>query len=402
MPAEPSDPGFFVKPRLFELRMASIYATTIAANGFFLPYFPVWLESVRFDATEIAFILAAPMFLRVFTVLAISSYADRSRDRAGLLIGCVGATLLLSLGYFLQPAYLTVLAVSLGLAVVWPVQSTLADSIAISGVRRFGSDYSAMRIWGSIGYLATNFLGGVILTFTGAWAVPVLFSASMAAALAICLFAPRLGAPRARIHSGIASTPLLRQPFFLLFVTAAGLIQSSHALFYSFSAIYWKSLGISETVVGALWAFAVVAEVVVFAVFSRVFGRVSTLGILYASAAASVLRWALFPLVWPSGAGTAGFFAVQAMHSISTGLMIIGVQKMIAGTVPEHQTGGAQGIAYFTSNTSMAFATLASGWLYERFGADAFFAMSGIAALGLVAALAARSLRQPQSAGSGG
>lgn len=400
MPAEPSDPGFFVKPRLFELRIALIYATTIGANGFFLPYFPVWLESVHFDAPTIAFILAAPMFLRVFTVLVISSYADRSRDRAGLLIACVAATLLLSLGYFLPPHYVTVLSVSLGLAVVWPVQSTLGDSIALSGVRRFGADYSRMRIWGSIGYLAANFAGGVLLTFTGAGAVPALFSASMAAALAVCLFTPRLGAPRARAR--IAATPLLRQPFFLLFVGAAGLIQSSHGFFYSFSAIYWKSLGISETVVGALWAFAVVAEVIVFAVFKRVFSRVTPLGVLYAAAAASMLRWTLYPLIWPWGLGTAGFFAAQAMHSISTGLMIIGVQKMIAETVPEHQTGGAQGIAYFASNTAMAFATLASGWLYERFGAGGFFAMTAVAALGLLAAVAARAFPQPQSAGSGG
>jgi MFS transporter, PPP family, 3-phenylpropionic acid transporter len=90
------------------------------------------------------------------------------------------------------------------------------------------------------------------------------------------------------------------------------------------------------------------------------------------------------------------------MHCVSTGLMLIGVQKMIAETVPDHQTGGAQGIAYFTTNTAMAATTLASGWLYERFGADGFYFMALVAAAGLAAAFAARRVAQPQSAGSGG
>lgn len=399
-PLPPAGPQ--AKPRLFELRMALIFTATIAANGIFLPYFPLWLADAGFDAPAIALILGAPMVLRVFATLVISSYADRSADRARLLIACVGATLLLSLGYLLPPRQMVVLGISLALAVVWPVQNTLCDSIALSGVRRFGADYSHMRVWGSIGYLAANLAGGFMLARAGTGAVPVFFSAGMAAAFLVCLFTPRLGAPRARVRDGVATTPLLRKPFFLLFVVAGGLIQASHAFFYSFSSIYWKSLGIGDAMIGALWASGVVAEVTVFAVFTPVFGRLTPLQILYASGAASILRWVLFPLVWPAGFGLAGFFAVQAMHGISTGLMILGVQKMIAQTVPEHQTGGAQGIAYFAGNFSLAAATLASGWFYQEFGPRGFFAMASIAAVGLAAAIAARGLDQPQSAGSGG
>ncbi len=381
--------------------MALIYVTTIAVNGLFLPYFPLWLEHAGFDAAAIAVILALPMFFRLLTTPAISAYADRSRDRAGVLIACIGATLLLSLGYFLAPTYAIVLTVSLGLAVVWPVQASLADSIALSGVRRFGADYSRMRIWGSIAYFVANFCGGVILSHAGAKVVPLLFSTMMATALAVSLFTPRLGSPRREIQSIAGGEPLLRQPFFLLFVVAAGLIQGSHAFVYSFSSIYWKSLGLSDTFVGALWAFAVIAEVMVFASFRRFLGHVTPLQTLYASGAAAALRWTLFPLVWSGGAGVIGFFAVQALHGISTGLMILGLQKMIGEAVPEHQTGGAQGISFLTANTAIAFATLGSGWLYEHFRAGGFYVMAVMAAAGFAVALVARSV-QPQSAGSGG
>ena len=58
----------------------------------------------------------------------------------------------------------------------WP------NSLALSGVRRFGSNYSHMRIWGSIAFLGANFGGGVILSWTSPQAVPVIMTLSLCVA----------------------------------------------------------------------------------------------------------------------------------------------------------------------------------------------------------------------------
>ena len=50
-----------------------------------------------------------------------------------------------------------------------------------------------------------------------------------------------------------------------------------------------------------------------------------------------------------------GFFAVQTLHALSTGLLLIGLQKMIGETVPEERTGAAQGIAYFANGFATAW-----------------------------------------------
>jgi PPP family 3-phenylpropionic acid transporter len=63
---------------------------------------------------------------------------------------------------------------------------------------------------------------------------------------------------------------LLRAPLFLLFVLAASLIQSSHALYYSFGSLNWRAQGVSDGVIGALWSVGVVAEVALFAISGRV------------------------------------------------------------------------------------------------------------------------------------
>lgn len=378
-------------PRLFQTRLAVLFAAISVSSGVFLPYFPLWLESVGLPPAQIAIVLGAPMFLRVLTTPALSSWADRASDRATVLALAVPASLILSLGFFLPPSYLLILLLSLGLAVVWPVQTTLADSIALSGVRRFGADYSRMRVWGSISFLVANFAGGVVIAGSGAGSVPLMFSLSLFACFLAAFLTPRVGPPQAQGAQEPAA-PVTRQRRLVLFLTATGLFHASHGFLWAFASIYWKSLGIDDTTIGALWAFSVVAETALFFAFPRWLAHLSAVRLAWIAGAASVIRWLLFPLIWPLGAGVAGFFAVQALHAVSTGLLILAIQKMIAESVAEAQTGAAQGLHYFTSGIGMAAATVASGPLYAAFGANGFLAMAFVAVLGLACnLLAARS-----------
>jgi hypothetical protein len=165
MSLPPLTPDQSVKPPRFELRLSLLYAAIFLPMGIHLPYFPLWLEHVGFGAREIGIVLAAPMFLRVVTTLLITASADRARDRANVLLVLSVSTLALSFGYLLPPGYLLILGVSLALAVVWTPHAPIADSLALSGVRRFGSDYSRMRVWGSTAFLVANFGGGFLLSF---------------------------------------------------------------------------------------------------------------------------------------------------------------------------------------------------------------------------------------------
>jgi len=275
----------------------------------------------------------------------------------------------------------------------------MADSLALSGVRRFGSNYTAMRKWGSISYLCANVVGGFILAATGPQAVPVIIFVALAAALVAGLWAPRMGRPRKASPLSATdishSAPSLFNAYFLYFTLGVGIITASHAFLYGFVSIYWKSIGISDSVVGLLWAWGVVSEVCMFVLFNRIFASVSVVRVMVIASIGSIVRWIAFPLVWPLGLGVAGFFGVQTLHSVSVAMVLIGLQKMIGETVSEERTGAAQGIAYFFNGFFMAAVTLASGPLYDRLGVDGFLAMIPIAIIGLVLiGLAARSAPQ--------
>ena len=387
MPLPPLSPEQRVKPRHFEMRVALIFAFLFIPQGIHLPFFPVWLESKGYDAGQISLILSLPMFLRVVTTPFVTAFADRARDRADILVVLVAASLALASGYLLFDGYAAVLAISILLAVAWTPHSPLTDSLALSGVRRFGSNYTRMRIWGSSAFLFANLAGGVIVARAGAGVVPLLIVIGLCGTLVAAAAAPRLGRPRLASPlsaTDLPATPSLMNRYFLLVVGGAGLITASHSFLYGFSSIYWKSLGIAESTVGFLWAWSVICEVGLFLVFSRLFGRMNAISLIAVSGGFAVLRWLVMPLIWPSGLGVSGFFAVQALHAFSTGIMLIAVQKLIAETIPEERTGAAQGIAFFANGMSMALVMLASGPLYGRFGAGGFFAMAVVAAVGLM------------------
>lgn len=400
----PLRPDQQVKPRRFELRLAVLYACIFIPNGIHLPYFPLWLELKQFTPTEIAVILSAPMFVRIFAGPIVSAFADRAKDRVPVLIACAVLSVILCAGYFLPATYAVVLAVSVLLAAAWAPHTPLSDSIALSGVRRYGIDYAGMRVWGSISFLLTNIAGGYILARTGAGIVPWLMLGGLSTVIAAAVLLPRLGRPRVAAPNPADMLPrvafALRQPYFLLIITASALGQSSHAFLYAFGSIYWKSAGIGEGAVGLLWAFSVFAEVTMFVVFRRFFRTWRAPLVVALGAGIGVLRWCLYPLVLPAGLGLAGFFAVQALHAFSFSLVFLGTQRMFTETVPEARMGAAQGTAFFINMSMMAAITLLSGPLYERIGAAGFYVMAAVIAVGTLAALAA--LAYPQSADSGG
>ena len=401
-PALPSES--FVKPRHFELRMALLYAAIYLPVGIHLPYFELWLDQSGFDATEIAFLLSAPMFLRLLTTPFITALADKVKDRANVLIATIAATAVLSLGYMLHPSYALVLGLSIAIQIVWTPHSPLADSLALSGVRRFGTDYASLRKWGSVAFLAANVGAGAILGITGASAVPFLLAAGLTLTVGVSLIAPRLGPPRQPSPLSAAkfreapSSMLTRR--FLLFIAGAALINSSHGFLYSFGTIYWKSAGIGEWMIGMLWAGGVVAEIGMMLVYRRFLGRFSAPAILGIAGGAALLRWLLFPLVGEMlGASAAAFMAVQTLHSLSTGLVLLGVPKMVAEMIGEEKMGAAQGLVFFGNGLAMGLVTLASGPLYAGLGAGGFYVMAATALAGLLLiGLVSLSPRAPEPA----
>ncbi len=389
-----SDTRTQAKPYLFELRVAAMSAAAFAVNGIHLPFFPIWLDGLGMSASQIAFLMALPLIVRIPAAPAVLAIADRSKDRVTALVWCSLACCALSAGLMAMQSFAAIVVLTALLAAVWSPQVPLTDSIALSGVRRYGSDYANMRVWGSVAFLGANLVGGPLLQAFGTGSVPAILFGGFLIAFAISLWTPRIGRPRvAAPVPGAMISPaeaVFLRPEILTFIAAVSIVQASHAFLYAFGSIYWRSIGLTESAIGVLWAIGVLAEVLMFFVFRRLFGAVDPVTVLIAGGIVTIVRWLAFPLVEPLGFGLAGFAVLQVLHAFSFALTYLAMQAMIASGVEEHHLGNSQGIYTLLSGGLLAAGMFGSGPLYDAAGAGSFMAMAAIALAGVMLALAVR------------
>src|SRR5262245_33104465 len=373
--------------RGFAVRVAALFAGIFCVTGSSLPYLPIWLDWVGLTARDIAIISACPLFVRVLVSPSIAFLADRTGDHRRLLIVLAWLALISQLLLAQMRGFWPILLACLLLALAWTSIMPLAETIAIRGMRSLRLDYGRARLWGSVSFTAATLAGGWLMAHADP---PLLFALLVAGAMLLLLAAHALPATSARLGEsrGILRVrdlaQLLRARRFVVFLLAAGAIQAAHAAFYTFGTLHWSSLGISTSVAGLLWTVGVVAEILVFFGSAAAIRHAGPIAILAIAAAVAILRWsamAFDPALWL-------LFGLQALHGVTFGASHVGAIHFMARTVPEGQASSAQALyAAVSSGVLLGAATLLVGPLYADYGARAYLAMAGLAAVGLLAAL---------------
>jgi len=367
-----------------QVRLAAYYAAFFAANGVFLPFWPVWLTSRGLNALDIGIIFACTSAARVVTVPLIAQVADRRGDRKPLI---VLSSALSALFYLLYPAstdFSILLAVSILASTTWFVSSPLVESLTVIVTKREGLEYGRVRLWGSITFIVVAIAAGRLLEDSDAH---VIYLIGLVAVVA--MFASTLALPNPKVESsGSAAFPLLavlRQPSFPLFLAAAGCVQSSHAVYYAFSTIHWRSVGLDDTVIGLLWAEGVIAEIVLFAFAVSVMRRLEPERLILLGGLAGVIRWS----VLASTDWLPALIVVQVLHAFTFGAAHLGAIHYLARAIPAQLSATAQSV-YAAAVTGIASggAMFLSGLLYGRIGGQAYFAMATLGAAGALCAAA--------------
>lgn len=67
-------------------RLGLLYAALFFVVGCYLPFMPVWLYWRSLDAGEIAVLLAAPLFTRIFFTPLIGFAADLAGSRRNIVV----------------------------------------------------------------------------------------------------------------------------------------------------------------------------------------------------------------------------------------------------------------------------------------------------------------------------
>ena len=239
--------------------------------------------------------------------LAISFAADRAGGRRPILIALAWASLASFVLLWASDGFWQMLAASLLLAASWTTILPLVETVAVSGIRRGVLDYGKVRLWGSLSFIVASLGSGLIIGRLGSQAVLPLLIGGAALMVVGAHLVPQALARASHIPSALRrlslsdAFKLLRAPLFLLFLLVASLIQSSHAVYYSFGSLNWRAQGISDGMIGVLWSVGVLTEVALFAVSGRIIALCGTARLLMFAGIAAVFRWgfmAIDPPLW--------------------------------------------------------------------------------------------------------
>ncbi|HKP78305.1 MAG TPA: MFS transporter, partial [Phenylobacterium sp.] len=151
-----------------------------------------------------------------------------------------------------------------------------------------------------------------------------------------------------------------------------------------FSTLVWKQQGVPESMTGLLWGVGVAAEVVFMWFMEPWRRRVGPRNLLVLGGAAAIVRWtalAFAPPLWL-------IFPLQMLHVLTYAATFLASLQLIERLSTPRNASAAQALnSALSGGVLMGVATMASGPLFDRFGAQGYYLMAAMSAAGLVGAV---------------
>jgi PPP family 3-phenylpropionic acid transporter len=184
---------------------------------------------------------------------------------------------------------------------------------------------------------------------------------------------------------------LLGDPVFVTATLAAGLVQSAHAFYYGFSTLTWKQQGVPESLTGILWATGVVAEIGFMWFLDPWRRRMGPRHLLTLGAGAAMVRWSVLAFAPPLWI----VFPLQTLHALSYAATYFASVQLVERLAGARNASAGQAInSALSGGVLSGLATMASGWLFDRYGAHGYLLMSGMCLAGLIGAVRLYGMRR--------
>ena len=365
--------------------MSALFGT-FAIVGAFLPLF---MADTGLSATQIGTVLAMASLVRIFTGPSWGMLADRLGQRRTVMTSaaCVAACTALALlaaRAIPDHAFLIIAILIACQGAATSALGPLSDSLALGLAREGKIQYGPPRAAGSATFMVISAIGGQIVALCGTIIVPVLLTCGFITAALVARGLPEPAQPAAigrRFTGGLAGVlAVLRIREFRLTLFSSALIQGSHAAFYSFAPLHWRSLGITDGTIGLLIAIGIVAEVGFFMWGRRLIEFLGPAGLTLFAASAGILRWSVTAVT----GDLVILFAVQALHAVTFAFQHQSSMLMLQRMIPPERASTAQALHMaLGAGVPMGMMTFLSGFIYTRDGGQLYFVMALLCVLAL-------------------
>jgi PPP family 3-phenylpropionic acid transporter len=366
------------------------YFAYFGAVGIFQPYWPAHLKELGHSAAAIGALMAAFSAVRVAGPIGSAWLADHLPDRRPLLLAsaALAAATVLALvqAESLWASLLGLCAFSLFFNGIMPVY----DAYTLDRLGDEAHRYGWLRLWGSIGFVATSYAVGLAIDRGGGGVIPWALFAMVALSAALMLALP--AAPRRAVQPAASGTfvAALKRPAVVAFLAVCFLQLAGFGGYYSFYTLYLQSHGYDAATIGFYWAWGVVAEIAVFLVGPRLVRRFPLLTLLYVALLGTAVRWALVA-AFPDRPAVMLF--AQTLHLFGFGLFHAVTVLLTPRLLPPGTEARAQAlVSSFGWGAGGIAGSLLAGWLWDAAGPRSVYA-AGVIIVTLAALVAFAGLR---------
>ncbi len=272
------------------MRLSGGYFMYFAAVGIFAPFWSPYLAARGFTALEIGLLMALVAAARTIVPVGLGWLADVTHRPTRVLQGAALCAALTFAVFPLQSGLLQFAILSLLFGAFWNAVIPLYDTHTLNHLGEHSARYGRVRLWGSVGFIASSWIGGALLARNGYSLVPWLALPPMICAFLVTLtISPMRAAPGLVPVRGLRD--VLRSRAVLVALVVATLVVMSSGAYYAFFSIWLEMNHYGKGTIGLLWALGVMAEVAIFAFGSTLLSRFSIRALFMAAAIGSAVRW---------------------------------------------------------------------------------------------------------------
>ncbi len=356
--------------------LSSQYFLYFGVMGMFLPFFNLYCYDLGFSGWQIGTLSAARSVVLIVLGIAWGMVADHYQCRRPIFILCNFASAALWGLFLLTADFYWMLAATVAYGIFYAPIIAFMEAFAMDMLGRDKQRYGRMRVWGSVAFITIVLILGRVIDTHG---VKIIIRLILIGSWVQALVA--LGFSNAPAQGGGAFGPGLRRllaPDVVVFLVCGFLMLVSHGAYYAFFSIHLKNLGFGSFFIGACWALAVAAEIVVMVFSQRIFRRFNYERVLIFAFGAAVVRWAG---LWAT-TSAAGIMGLQLAHAFTYGVFhMASILYMDTLAPPEAKTAAQAMNNSATYGLGLMVGFFLCGALYEPLGSPALFAVSGLIAL---------------------
>ncbi|HEV2127776.1 MAG TPA: MFS transporter [Thermomicrobiales bacterium] len=316
-----------------------------AGIGAFIPFVALHFRELGYSGPQVGLLTALPSVGVAIGGPLAGAVADAlSVHRWVLRIALLVGTVLALLASMIE-AFPFMLAAIAPLALVLSPVPSMMDSYAVTASERANRSYGALRVWGSVGYMAAVLVMGRVMGERVSALLFVGYALCLGLTLLTVFALPPLAERRAQplltgIHAATANRPLMT----LLLV--AYLLSIGTAAMNIYLGVHLEEIGGSASLIGVAFAISAASELPIVAFGSWFLVRLGPVRLAALAIVVYALRFAGYSAItvpeWVLG--------IQLFHGLSYGAFLIASVTLAHRLAGQEQASTAQALL-----TAMSF-----------------------------------------------